>query len=542
MFQTHLTMKKNLDYLWYWMHLCAIVLILNNLLSGLRIATLSKPELIPWSGLMPQGNVHQWHIWGGCALLSLTLFYILYRCTSAFLVSRQYPSLHKAKPRLRPRWFHFFVQHLGHSALLASLITGVWIYFFSAVSSIAILVHYYAALTLLTYIVLHTSSYFFLHGPTLVKRIVFFCFATNKKYTACALGLCVVFGITALFFSIFHNDTLEARYIQDTSSIEIDGLENEPAWALASTTTIRSYGAANFYNGETDIAVKVLYNEHDIFFLIRWRDPSKSLAHLPLIKTDNGWQVMQQGFQKFNEQKHYEDKFAVMIAENCKAGAAATAHLGHKPLKDKPPHWSGLGYHYHKTGLVDLWQWKAVRTNRMYLADDNYFGKPDIIRAGSRRYTAGYGVDAKESGTYKMNWQWFYKDGITPKRMPLNDADLTAYQNEFYNETDEPDNTWLLNWFDTKAYSKHDDHYPTGTIMPSILYYSNRFEGDRADVRAFGTWKDEYWSLELFRKRSTGSNKDVELKDGVCLWFAAFDHAQIAHSRHSRPIKLRLRQ
>ena len=78
--------------------------------------------------------------------------------------------------------------------------------------------------------------------------------------------------------------------------------------------------------------------------------------------------------------------------------------------------------------------------------------------------------------------------------------------------------------------------------MTSVMYTSNRFEGDRADVRARAQWSDNVWSLELVRKINTQSPKDIPLHDGVCLWIAAFDHAQIEHTRHVRPVKLVLEQ
>ena len=74
--------------------------------------------------------------------------------------------------------------------------------------------------------------------------------------------------------------------------------------------------------------------------------------------------------------------------------------------------------------------------------------------------------------------------------------------------------------------------------MPSILYSSYRFEGDRAHVKAYAKWHNGFWSLEVLRKLNTRSGKDVIIQHGTCIWVAAFDHSQIAHTRHTRPIKL----
>jgi hypothetical protein len=74
--------------------------------------------------------------------------------------------------------------------------------------------------------------------------------------------------------------------------------------------------------------------------------------------------------------------------------------------------------------------------------------------------------------------------------------------------------------------------------LPSVLYRSNRFEGDRADVRARGEWLDGFWTLEMVRKREIRSPNDVPLVQGTCMWVSAFDASQIAHTRHDRPVQL----
>jgi hypothetical protein len=171
----------------------------------------------------------------------------------------------------------------------------------------------------------------------------------------------------------------------------------------------------------------------------------------------------------------------------------------------------------------------------MKQADDNFFGPAQPYYSGYRRYKAGYGQDDKESGSYVMNWTWFKTDIITPKRLPKDPKILQPYQNG----SNDIALDWVIPWFQYEPYQTTNDNYPTGTVMPSVMYRSNQFEGDRADVRAFATWKDGIWSLELSRKLNTHSKNDIELKNGVCVWVSAFDHSQIAHTRHNRPLKLK---
>jgi hypothetical protein len=130
-----------------------------------------------------------------------------------------------------------------------------------------------------------------------------------------------------------------------------------------------------------------------------------------------------------------------------------------------------------------------------------------------------------------MNWQWYQRDSISPKRLPVVPTFLTA-NNQAYKPN-------ILPWFESKPYNINDDNYADGTQLPSVLYRSNRFEGDRADIRAKGTWDKGVWTLELARKRNTGSKHDVVLENDVCIWASAFDRSQIAHTRHERPIQLK---
>ena len=316
--------------------------------------------------------------------------------------------------------------------------------------------------------------------------------------------------------------------------IHIDGKADEGVWQQAQTVDLLTQGGANFDNGQTRVRVQVVENGVEAFFHISWDDPTKSLKHLPLLKTETGWQVEQQGFYNFDETRHYEDKLAVMVSNQCQAGGAGTVHLGPKPLQDKPANWHGKGYHYSQDGAIrDLWHWKAVRTNNMILADDNYIGPPDKVRPGSRRYSAGYLQDGKESGAYVMNWAWYKPGQVVPKRLPKSPQLLTPYQQENTEGL-----SWVIPWFDYQPYRAENDNYPVGTRMPSVMYRSNRFEGDRADVRAFARWHQGRWSLELSRKLDTGSKYDVPLRHGVCLWVSAFDQSQVAHTRHALPIQL----
>ena len=68
------------------------------------------------------------------------------------------------------------------------------------------------------------------------------------------------------------------------------------------------------------------------------------------------------------------------------------------------------------------------------------------------------------------------------------------------------------------------------------------FSGDRADIRCAARWASDYWALEVKRRLDASSKFDVPIRTGVSMRLAAFDHSQIRHSRHVRPIRLEVEQ
>ncbi|WP_444946142.1 ethylbenzene dehydrogenase-related protein [Microbulbifer sp. VTAC004] len=518
---------------WILLHGAAVVAVTCSLFSGLRIATLDKPALITIAELLPQGEVHTVHF-VSAILLSLA--------AAGYLISRiPYFRNLSGISTPKPINYHRLVTWGGVSLLITSLLSG-WM-LFNGLGPLPWFrsIHFCSAIGLVFYIFMHGGVYLMQFGlralpfilkPSLPKRQ--YLPLVSLSLGTFSLGFLLV-GSWYLIHGYSHHP-LAVAGISPNTIINIDGMASEPQWQQAQILTLRTDGGANFYKGRSDVQLKALQNGQEIFFHITWQDPNESLAHLPLKKTAEGWEILQSGYKIFDEKRHYEDKFAILLSENCSFAAAGTAHLGQSPLADKPANWHGKGYHYSTSEQVhDLWHWKAVRSNKMHLADDNFIGKPDKVRPGARRYTAGYQQDSKESGAYRMNWKWYSPTTITPKRLPAKIDQLAPYQYSLPH-SQSPD--WTISWFDYQPYSSSHDQFPLGTLMPSVLYTSNRFEGDRADVRARGIWRDGHWSLELVRKLDTGSSQDIPIVDGICMWVSAFDRAQIAHTRHSRAIQL----
>jgi Ethylbenzene dehydrogenase len=97
---------------------------------------------------------------------------------------------------------------------------------------------------------------------------------------------------------------------------------------------------------------------------------------------------------------------------------------------------------------------------------------------------------------------------------------------------------WFMTEDESIPYSAEADaRIPAGTVIPGVII-AGEFSGDRADVRCAARWASGHWALEVARRLDTKSQYDVPIKTGVFMRVAAFDHSQIRHTRHVRPIRI----
>jgi hypothetical protein len=97
---------------------------------------------------------------------------------------------------------------------------------------------------------------------------------------------------------------------------------------------------------------------------------------------------------------------------------------------------------------------------------------------------------------------------------------------------------WFMTEQESVPYSRElDARIPRGTVIPGVIV-AGEFSGDRADVRCAARWASGHWALEVARRLNTRSEYDVPIKTGTFMRVAAFDHSQIRHTRHVRPIRL----
>jgi hypothetical protein len=345
-------------------------------------------------------------------------------------------------------------------------------------------------------------------------------------------------------------DQLQIRRINSADAPRLDGDTSDRVWRDAVPFSLMTSEGGNFDGkGETRIEIRAVHDGTWAYFLFVWQDPTRSLKHLPLIKEADGWHVLHHGLEAGDEYDFNEDKFSVLLttAEVTLAGDR-TFHASSHPLPGAPATMTGRGLHFTTGGYADVWQWKATSGSTGWM-DDAHFGPPldptplqasNIIPykggfapdPGAANYSNNFVIDADAAGGTRI---------VAPLRLPGNPAATTAAMGSVDLDPDhgeEDGSRWFMTEAESIPYSvQADAGIVIGTVIPGVIIAGD-FSGDRADVRCAARWASGHWALEVARRLDTHSKYDVPIKSGVFMRVAAFDHSQIRHTRHVRPIRL----
>ncbi len=346
-------------------------------------------------------------------------------------------------------------------------------------------------------------------------------------------------------------DTLEIRMIAADDRPTLDGDISDPIWRSARPVTVLTQQGANLDGtGASTVQIRAVHDGESAYFAFVWDDPTRSLKHLPLVKTKDGWLLLQEKYDRGDEDRFFEDKFAVLLTTaDVLIPGDRTFHSGGAPLADKPVSFSGRGLHY-TTGdvIADVWEWKATSGGRLGFADDDHFGPPaeptKAQAAGRAPYKGGF---AGDPGTvpYADNFErrppGGYDRAITPLRLPKDWQATRAAMGAIDLDPDHGESEgakWWMSEAESVPYAAEQDaRIPVGAIIPGVII-SGTYTGDRADIRSAARWAAGRWTLELARRLDTRSPYDVRIATGVYLRVAVFDHTESHHTRAVRPIRI----
>lgn len=247
------------------------------------------------------------------------------------------------------------------------------------------------------------------------------------------------------------------------------------------------------------VSLKSVYTNDTIYFLAQWQDAKQSLKRFPWQKQQDGsWKQLKTS-SKHDENTYYEDKFAILwnidnsITGFNQNGCMVTCHIG-----------EGKAYGNMRTSAKgesgDMWHWKSVRTGPVNQLDDKYLNHTS---------PSGRHADPKQAGGYSNNInQTKDRPNYTARNQPT-----PPY--------------WILG--DEKT--PFVDSYQKGDEIAGIIV--SPFVGDRGDVQTKARYEKGQWTLEIARKRVTGSPHDIQFDDVSKSYFfgvAAFDNSQVRHA------------
>ncbi|MBI5322037.1 ethylbenzene dehydrogenase-related protein [Bradyrhizobium sp.] len=347
-------------------------------------------------------------------------------------------------------------------------------------------------------------------------------------------------------------DRLQVRRIASSDAPLVDGDASDRVWRNIHPFTLVTHHGDNFDGrGEARIDIRAVHDGVWAYFMFTWDDPTRSLKHLPLIKEADGWHLLHNGFENGDERDFSEDKFSVLFTRaDVTIAGDRTFHASPQPLADRPATMTGRGLHYAAEGVgaVDVWLWKATSGGAAGWMDDGHFGPPlpptPQQASHAAPYKGGYAPDPGTAG-YSDNFvaNAAADRTIVPRRLPRDVVAMKEAMGELHLDPDQGESSgsrWFMTEAESLAYSPElDSRMPVGTVVPGVIL-SGEFSGDRADIRCAARWASGRWSLEVARRLDTGSPFDVPVESGVFMRVAAFDHTQIRHTRHVRPIRLEI--
>lgn len=285
---------------------------------------------------------------------------------------------------------------------------------------------------------------------------------------------------------------LEVSAKKVTDGPVIDGKVDKVWDGVKATKVMATEGP----QGAVEISLKVLYTPKDIYMLFQW--PDKTLSQNRLYEfTGSEWKKVKGGEDRFNLMWDIDNTMKDFPAKGC----TAACHKQDKKvfLKTNGP-----------TERLDVWHWKAQRSNPAGYMDDQWLGH-ELKKDGDEE-VARHG-DAKTSGGYSDNWdkaakrpKYTFKKGLKPgpalskkDAVEINDA----------------------------AKFTAGDRVPREVIERPV--------GSRGDIEARAVWDRGRWTLEIRRARDTGDKEhDIQFTDpGRPYYFGISVHDNAGDEDHS---------
>jgi Ethylbenzene dehydrogenase/Prokaryotic cytochrome b561 len=375
-------------------------------------------------------------------------------------------------------------------------------------------------------------------------------FQANPLVVAAAVAIT---GASLMFASDWlSSDTLVIHRIDAADAPVLDGDTSDRVWRNIEPISVLTNQGGNLDGkGDSRVEIRAAHDGEWAYFLFTWEDPTRSLKQLPMVKERNGWHLLQNGYWNGDEHDYNEDKFSVLFTTlDMTLAGDRTFHASPEAVSDAPSTKTGRGLHYTPgEGIyADVWQWKATSGGPTGWLDDDHFGPPLPPTPQQAKnlvpYKGGFEPDpgtANYSDNFVVDVDADGNRNVTPRRLPKDVAAVTKAMGDISldpNVGESDGARWFMTETESVPYSAEaDQSLPIGTVIPGVIIAGD-YTGDRADVRCAARWAAGHWALEVARRMDTHSKYDIPFKSGIYMRVSVFDHVQVRHTRHVRPIRV----
>jgi cytochrome b subunit of formate dehydrogenase len=551
------------DWFTLVLHWSGAIAMALSLATGLRIAADALDAVIPkWiAPILPQGDMWAVHFYSGLTFFFTATAYVVYLRAGDLFSRNSLAKLRvlilRAPAKMKWSALNVALHWLLYALLLILMVTGIAMYL--GYGGWIIKVHRASAILSLGYIIAHIIAHFLYGGWRQLLRIFLpqsLKVAGRATTKPAWIALAVSIPVTAAVAGLDWASPSVLIAIPVAAAPDPARMLDDPVWRVARPVFVHTEQGANLGgSGESLVEIRAVHDAEKIYFAFRWEDPTRSIARLPLIKREDGWHMLDDKADIMDVVGLYEDKFAVIFTKSTAFGDAGIAHLGPKPLADKPASMNGRGLHYTSDGsYIEMWQWKSTRGGLVGGMDHQYIGPPREPTAGEAagrdRYQAGY-WNYDGTAPYVYNYvsepPGGYHGPIAVKYLPKDLAATEAAMGRMVSEPglnmDEGQQYWMFEE-ETIPYSKEADALiPVGTIIPGVVLKNHgAYGGERGAIHAAAQWADGHWTLIASRSLKKVGKYDEEFAPGndLNLYVAVYDHTQTRHTRHQRPVRLSL--
>lgn len=280
------------------------------------------------------------------------------------------------------------------------------------------------------------------------------------------------------------------------------------------------------------LQVQAAFNESHVFFRYRWPANQPHVLHDVLVYNNGEWDRKGGGMPGPNPEGFHEDRVSMMLDDGSvpgfsRYGGYITVGAGSAGFTNEAPEevskslpgtridvtdWSSVqpaetlqaqrdaGY------FLDLWHWRANRSNPLNLSDDQWVSEQRGSDSGSSLYSTNWNADASAP-------RWMFNPETT--------GQYALRMEDIPNGQVDPNSVYYLS--DDTAIAFDPDHaWQNGDVIPRR--YVNQAEGSRGDIKVHNeaVWNDGYWDVTLSRLLDTGAPTEDKILQDQGLYSAAF--------------------